>query len=152
MFRHRVAKYNDHTVTDHRFNSNNIGKGDEFKVALQSCRDHYPEIPIYVFTNVEVIDPSIRKYIHRAYQVDLMVESGADVLYEKDNDALWACATKPQSLITGWEWDVLPHKVLFFDSDIAMMGTHDKNFNIYNFFEPLQVWLIDYMRVIFNVI
>ena len=94
---------------------------------------------MYVFTNVDIIDPSIRSYIHRAYNVDLMIESGADKLYEKDDDALWACATKPQSMITGWKWNVLPEKVLFFDSDIALMGKHDETFNIFNFFEPLEV-------------
>ena len=68
---------------DGRFDSAKVGKGNEFRVAVQSCYDNHPEIPIYLITNVKYLDKDIRKMIFRVYELDLMKESGLDKLVKK---------------------------------------------------------------------
>ncbi len=124
-----------------------VGRGDEFKVAVKSCYDAHPEIPMYLFTNVEYLDADIQSMLHRIYKVDLMLESGLDKLYASTGDSKFGFGTKAYSVISGWKWGVLPEWVLHLDVDIVILET-SKRWNLMKMFEPLKVCYYVYCFVI----
>jgi len=126
-------------MIDPRWQHDTIGSGNEFRVAVLSCKNAHPEIPIYLFTNVPSIDPDIRKNIHRAYQVDLLKESGFEELIRRTGDPKFGFISKAQSLITGWALGVLPEKVVHLDVDVLLVCTSERR-DLYSVFEPLKYY------------
>lgn len=138
MYRHKLST-DTNEINDNRFRLPSIGKGNEFYVAVKSCHDFHPEIPKFLFTNVPYVHKDIRKMLYRAYLVDLMRESGLDKLYEQTKDALYGFGVKPQALLSGWAWGVLPEKVLLLDIDIVLMS-RQKIWNLHAMLEPLRFY------------
>ena len=115
-----------------------VGRGNEFNVAVKSCHDAHPDIPMYLITNVKYLDANISKLLHRVYKLDLMKESGLDILYKQTGDAKFGFGTKAYSLISGWKYNMLPNEVLHFDIDIAIIDVTPE-WNLHHFFKPLKV-------------
>lgn len=126
-------------LNDVRWEYKRIGAGNEFRVAVLSCKEAHPEIPIYLFTNLKTIDPDIRANIFRVYYVDLLKDAKLDEVIERTGDTKFGFATKAQSLLTGWDLGVLPDKVLHLDVDIILLSTSERR-NLYNLFEPLKFY------------
>eukprot|EP01041_Mallomonas_annulata_P008439 gene8439-17401_t len=124
-------------TNDPRWDHSKIGSGNEFRVAVLSCKNAHPEIPIYLFTNVKHIDKDIRDMLHRVYYVDLMKESGVDVLIKKTGDTKFGFISKAQSMLTGWDWGVLPDKIVHLDVDIVFISKDERR-DMYSVFEPLK--------------
>jgi len=125
-------------VNDVRWDSPTVGRGNEFKVAVLSCKEAHPDIPIYFFTNVKSYDATIRPNLHRAYQVDLLKESKVDKIIEATGDSKFGFISKAQSLLTGWSWGVLPERVIHLDVDIVLMSS-DEGRDLHTVFRPLDV-------------
>ena len=121
-----------------RWGSDQIGHGNEFKVALLGLRDAHPEIPIYLFTNIKIIPNDIKTLITRTYVIDLLEEGGINDIIQQTGDVKFGFACKAQALISGWDKGLLPDRVIHFDVDIAIVSTYP-SFNLYNVFQPLQV-------------
>lgn len=136
-----------HSITSHgkkqhlqdgRFHDT-VGTGNEFKVAVKSCHEAHPEIPIYLITNAKVLDRETRGLLHRVYEMDLMQESGLLQLYQETGDIKFGFGTKAYSVIRGWELGLLPDWVIHFDVDITIVSTSNK-WNLHTMFEPLQFY------------
>jgi len=124
-------------LRDGRFHET-VGTGNEFKVAVKSCHDAHPELPIYLITNAKELDRETRGLIHRVYEMDLMAESGLLELYEETGDIKFGFGTKAYSVIRGWDLGIIPDWVIHFDVDITIVSTHNK-WNLNTMFEPLKV-------------
>jgi hypothetical protein len=123
---------------DGRFHKT-VGTGNEFKVAVKSCHDAHPELPIYLITNAQQLDRETRALIHRVYEMDLMAESGLLRLYEETGDIKFGFGTKAYSVIRGWELGIIPDWVIHFDVDITIVSTH-KKWNLNTMLEPLKFY------------
>lgn len=121
-----------------RWSSGHIGHKNEFKVALLGLREAHPDIPIYLFTNIENVEPDISSLIDVIHVVDLLKEGGLDKIVKETGDLKFGFATKAQSLITGWERKIIPDKVIHLDVDIAIVRS-TQFFNLEYAIEPLQV-------------
>lgn len=128
---------------DHRFDIPQIGEGNEFNIAVLSCYQHHPDIPIYLFTNAKYINRRTRQMIYRIFEVDLLVESELDRNVKYIGDAKFGFGTKAQSVVTGWKWGVLPDMVLHLDVDIVIIETSPR-WNLHSMFKPLQVIIYSY--------
>lgn len=115
-----------------------VGEGFEFDVAVLSCFEAHPEIPIYLFTNAKLLDRKTHSMIHRVYKVDLLKESGLDELYKATGDAKFGFGTKAYSVVYGWEHGLIPDRVVHFDVDITIIEVSER-WNLHTMFEPLQV-------------
>ena len=124
-------------LKDGRFHET-VGTGNEFKVAVKSCHEAHPELPMYLITNAKVLDASTRKLLHRVYEMDLMAESGLQQLYEETGDIKFGFGTKAFSVIRGWELGIIPDRVIHFDVDITIVSTSPK-WNLHTMLTPLDV-------------
>lgn len=107
-------------------NPPSIGYGLEFFVAVRSIRDQYPEIPIYLFTNVNVTSLSLTSWQQEileqivVIEIDLLEEAHLTSLYRQNRDDKLVFGTKPQALLSGWKYGVLPDFVLLLDMDVII--------------------------------
>lgn len=139
IYRHGLEPDSSSNLYDSRFGViNTVGKGNEFNIAVRSCYEAHPEIPIYLFTNAQYLHPDTLSMLHAVYEVNLMVESGLDELYQATQDPKFGFGTKAYSVVTGWNMGVLPEWVLHFDVDITIVSVSQR-WNLYTMFEPLQV-------------
>lgn len=83
------------------------------------------------------MEADIADLIDFIHVVDLLKEGGLDKIVKETGDLKFGFATKAQSLITGWEKNIIPEKVIHLDVDIAIVRSTE-HFNLEYAIEPLQ--------------
>jgi hypothetical protein len=131
-----------------------IGSGSELLIALESASTLHKDLPIYLMSNVNprasLGDVSILDSVN-IHVVDLMAESGLYEQYARvaARDIKLAlrisCATKIQSLLTGWERGILPRRVIHMDLDVVVLQRD----SLYSMLEPLSHYDITGIKVVF---
>ena len=122
-----------------------IEESKKLYVSVVSFREHHRDLTTYFFTNLDIneLDPIVANSFTKIVYMNLMELSGLSKVYkdlslDKSIKKLHriACATKIQAILTGWDKNILPRRVLYLDCDIVVLI---KN-SLYAMFEPLDYY------------